>query len=102
MRAGPRNRPSQDERKEHEATHVPFRDWCTRCIMNRGRSHHHVTKRQCEDESRRPTIAVDCNFMEMEFVVNAHTILEESVAGIAVKEDRRQNIMRSVALKKRC
>ena len=24
--AGPRNKPTQKEREEHEATHVPFRD----------------------------------------------------------------------------
>ena len=28
VRAGPRNRPTQNFREEHEATHVPFRDWC--------------------------------------------------------------------------
>ena len=27
--AGPRNKPTQKESEEHEATHVPFRDWCT-------------------------------------------------------------------------
>ena len=28
VRAGPRNKPTQRESEEHEATHVPFRDWC--------------------------------------------------------------------------
>ena len=28
VRAGPRNKPTQKERREHEATHVTFRDWC--------------------------------------------------------------------------
>ena len=57
--AGPRNRPTQKEREEHEATHVPFRDWCTRCMMGRGRTHHHVTMQRSEDETRRPTIVMD-------------------------------------------
>ena len=35
VRAGPRNRPTQKERQEHKATHVPFRDWCTHCMMGR-------------------------------------------------------------------
>ena len=26
VRAGPRNKPTQRENEEHEATHVPFRD----------------------------------------------------------------------------
>ena len=37
VRAGPRNKPTQREREEHEATHVPFRDWCAHCMMGRGR-----------------------------------------------------------------
>ena len=41
VRAGPRNKPTAREREEHEATHMPFRDWCTHCMMGRGRSQHH-------------------------------------------------------------
>ena len=40
VRAGPRNKPTQREREEHEATHVPFRDWCAHCMIGRGRTHH--------------------------------------------------------------
>ena len=46
VRAGPRNKPTAREREEHEATHMPFRDWCTRCMMGRGRTHHHVSKQK--------------------------------------------------------
>ena len=49
VRARPRNRPTQKEREEHEATHVPIRDWCTQCMMSKGRTHHHVTKHKSED-----------------------------------------------------
>ena len=52
--AGPRNKPTQRESEEHEATHMPFRDWCAR-----GRTHHHIAKQKGEDESRRPIIAMD-------------------------------------------
>ena len=93
VRAGPRNKPIQKEREEHEATHVPSRDWCTHCMMGRGRTQAHVPKRKSEDPSRRPAIA-------MESVVNAQTISQESVTCIAVKDVRHQNIMSSVALKK--
>ena len=41
VRAGPRNRPTQREREEHEATHVPFRDWCAHCMMGRGHPSSH-------------------------------------------------------------
>ena len=45
VRAGPRNKPTAREREEHEATHIPFRVWCTHCMMGRGRTHHHVSKK---------------------------------------------------------
>ena len=63
VRAGPRNRPTQKEREEHETTHVPFRGWCTHCMMGRGRTHHHITKERSEDATRRPTVAMDYYFM---------------------------------------
>ena len=49
VRAGPRSKPTQREREEHEATHVPFRDWCAHCMMGRGRTHHHVAKQKSEN-----------------------------------------------------
>ena len=64
VRAGPRNKPTQREKEEHEATHVPFRDWCAHCMMGRGRTHHHVAKQKSEDQSRRPIIAMDYFFMK--------------------------------------
>ena len=100
VRLGPRNKPTQKEREEHEATHVPLRDWCTHCMMGRGRTHHHITKQKSEDESRRPSIAMDYDFMKMQPAVNAQTMSEEAITCIAVKEDRHQSIRSSVALKK--
>ena len=95
-----RNKPTQKEREEHEATHVPFRDWCANCMMGRGRTHHRVAKQESEDQSRRPIIAMDYNFMKRKSVPKAQTVSEESITCIAVKEDRHQNIMSSVAMKK--
>ena len=100
VRAWPRSKPTQKEREEHEVTRVPFRDWCAHCMMGRGRTHHHVAKQKSEDQSRRPIIAMDYFFMRMECSPSVQTISEESITCIAVKEDRHQNIMSSVALKK--
>ena len=100
VRAGPRNKPTQREREEHEATHVPFRDWCAHCMMGRGRTHHHVAKQKSEDQSRRLIFTTDYFFMKMVSTPSVQAISEKSVACVAVKEDRHQNIMSSVALKK--
>ena len=74
VRAGPRNEPTQREREEHEAAHMPFRDWCAHCMMGRGRTHHHIEKQKSEDESRRPIIAMDYFFMKMEATPSAQSI----------------------------
>ena len=57
VRVGPRNKPTAREREEHEATHMPFRDWCTHCLIGRGRTDHHVSKQKSENSSRRSIIA---------------------------------------------
>ena len=69
-------------------------------MMGRGRTHHQITKKRSEGESRRPTIAMDCYFMRMQPAVNVQTISEETIKFIAVKEDEHQNIMSSVPLRK--
>ena len=68
-------------------------------MMGSGRTHHHVTKQKSEDQSRRPTFAMDY-LMKVSSVVNAQTTSEESVTCSAVKEDKHQNIMSKVALNK--
>ena len=56
-------------------------------MMGRGRNHHHVTKQKSKDQSRRPTIEMDCYIMKMKSVLTAQTMSEESATSIAVKED---------------
>ena len=91
---------AEEKKEEHQATFVTFRDWCTHCMMGRGRTHDHVTNQKSEDQSRRPTIAMDYHSMKMKFVVNSNAMSEKSVTCIAVQEDRHKHIMSSVALKK--
>ena len=77
------------EREEVEATHMPFRDWCTHCMMGGGRTHHHVSKQWSENLSGRPVIAMDYHFLEPNSTVSSQTIPEESVTCISVREDIR-------------
>ena len=90
VRAAPRNKLTQTERQEHESTHVPFRDCRTHCMMDRGRTHHHVTKQNKRDQSRRPTTATDPDSMKMNSVVKAENISEESVTCIAASDHNEQ------------
>ena len=100
VRAAPRNKPTAKEREEHEATHMPFCDWCAHCMMDGGRTHHHVSKKRSEDLSRRPISAMDSYFHKPISTACSQTIPDESVTCIAVKEGRHQNIMSCVVLEK--
>ena len=89
VRVGPRSKSTAREREAHETTHMPFREWCAHCMMGRGRTHHHVSKKKSEDLSRRPTIVMDYYFLKPHSTVNSQTI-----------PYRHQNIMSSVVLEK--
>ena len=100
MRAGPRNKLTAREREEHEVTHMPFRDRCTHCMMGRGRTHHHVSKKRSGDIVEKTNNSHgQLSFLMPDSTVNSQTISDESVTCSAVKEDRHQNIVSSVVLK---
>ena len=64
---------------------MPFRDRCAHCMMGRGRTHQGV--RTCRGDQQPST-----------FIFSSPTL--RSVTCVAVKEDRHQNIVSSVVLKK--
>ena len=37
--------PSAEERKEHEITHLPYRNWCRHCVRGRGKEAPHEKKK---------------------------------------------------------
>ena len=47
---------------DHELTHLPFRDWCERCVRSKGRQSPAVKKKN----DRHPVIQVDFSFMSTE------------------------------------
>ena len=81
-----------------EATHMPFRDGCAHCIMGRGRTHHHASKKRSglvKDQQQLCTTI----FLKPNSSANSQTVPDESVTCIAVEEDIHQNIVSSVVLK---
>ena len=54
--------PSQQEKEEHEMTHLPFRSWCRHCIMGRGREED--CRKTMEEESGkfRKCIWITCSW----------------------------------------
>ena len=59
--------PTKKEKEEHEATHIPYRDWCPHCVRGRGINRPHRGDRQPveeEEKGRRvPRVSMDYFFM---------------------------------------
>ena len=53
--------PTPEQIEEHNCTHIPFRDWCSFCIMGRGRGNQH--RRNQGHESSVPVVGVDYFFI---------------------------------------
>ena len=52
--------PKDEERKEHELTHLPFRSWCRHCVRGRGK------EEACRKVEREPEVAeIHLDFMFM-------------------------------------
>ena len=53
--------PSEQERREHEMSHLPFRSWCRHCVRGRGKEAAH--KKQSDHEGSLPEVHFDFAFM---------------------------------------
>ena len=53
--------PTAEERREHELTHVPYRNWCEHCVKGRGKEE--ACRKRAEEESGVPEIHMDYMFM---------------------------------------
>ena len=62
--------PTKREKEEHEATHIPYRDWCRHCVKGRApnRPHRVGAKQGDQDDKERqvPRIAMDYFFLARE------------------------------------
>ena len=54
-------KPSEDVRREHEMTHIPYRSWCRHCVRGRGTEEPH--RRLEGKEVEVPEIHMDSMFM---------------------------------------
>ncbi len=61
-RKAPRE-PTEAERLRHEATHIPYRAWCTHCVRGRGRRKPHFRQHHTGDDNRVPKISMDYFFL---------------------------------------
>ena len=55
--------PSEEERLEHQKTHLPYRSWCLDCAMGRGLPNPHITKKEA---GTMPEVIMDFCFLGQE------------------------------------
>ena len=69
--------PCEQEKEEHEMTHLPFRSWCRHCIMERGREED--CGKSMEEGRQVPEVHLDYVFMgnEKEGTTLASTVARE-------------------------
>lgn len=53
--------PTEEEKREHMISHIPYRSWCADCVRGKGLAEAHRKQRLGQDakEQRRPLIALD-------------------------------------------
>ena len=54
--------PTEDEIREHETTHIPFRAWCPSCVQGQAVNDPHF-RRKLKDRYSKPQISIDYSFL---------------------------------------
>lgn len=75
--AKPLREPSAEEKRMHEATHLPFQAWCDTCVQGRGRDACHFQREIREGEP--PVLEMDYMFMRLDEKGPIATILVAAV-----------------------
>ena len=50
--------PTKEEREKHEATHLPFREWCDHCVRGRARNKPHKKTQEGDEEKEAKLVRV--------------------------------------------
>ena len=58
-------RPTEDEVRRHNVTHLPFRDWCPECIAGRAKDFQHQRREELR-EGALPEVHFDYCFLRNE------------------------------------
>ena len=79
--------PTQAEVDEHNMTHLPYRSWCTHCVLGRGEAHPH--HKSGDEERDVPELHMDYCFMGK---------VEEKAQPILVVKERDTRMMCSMLM----
>ena len=76
--------PTADEVAKHDATHCPFRSWCTTCVAASAREDLHPRGKKCSTEMRLPVVQMDYDLLEDHLTV---LIVKDALTGAALAYD---------------
>ena len=84
--------PTEQERREHELTHLPYRSWCPTCVQSKGRQDNHP-----KQTSKTPGIQVDLMYYEALGEKQTTSVLtavdvETSICMAVQLEDKAQHV----------
>ena len=88
--------PSKEERAKHEATHLPFREWCKHCVRGRGKNTPHKKQKEKEEEN---TSKVSRVIMDYFFMSQEEEKASENPLVVMLEEDSGNRYMRAVGRK---
>ena len=60
----PLTSPSDAEKRRHETSHLPFREWCEHCVRGRGRAMPHFSRQRRGAEESVPVVQLDYTYMK--------------------------------------
>ena len=79
-------KPSRREVEEHNAVHMPYRDWCPHCVRGRGIDSPHRTTEK--DPSRVPMICADYGYLSNKAGDHPHFIvMRDNIFGATFQYD---------------
>ena len=55
--------PSEEERRQHRITHLPYKSWCTACVIGRGLAAQHRLVKDKEEQAE-PVVQFDYGYIE--------------------------------------
>ena len=76
--------PTAEEVAKHDATHCPFRSWCTTCVAASAREDPHPRGKKCRTEMGLPVVQMDYDLLEEQLTI---LIVKDALSGAALAYD---------------
>ncbi|CAK0848098.1 unnamed protein product, partial [Prorocentrum cordatum] len=74
--------PSAEERRAHVAHHLPFRSWCSECVMGRGKDAPHEMSSEQKKEGEYPVVEMGFFFAATDEIARKHPMINGYVVKV--------------------